>query len=83
MTRLYLIGSATGDDFDPARSDVDFLVEFSHTERKGFNDPYFLLLADLQSLLGRSIDLIEHGGVRNPVVRMSIEQSKVPLYAAA
>jgi len=28
VRRLDLFGSATGDDFDPARSDLDFLVEF-------------------------------------------------------
>jgi predicted nucleotidyltransferase len=28
VRRLDLFGSATGNDFDPARSDLDFLVEF-------------------------------------------------------
>ena len=28
VRRLELFGSAAGDDFDPARSDLDFLVEF-------------------------------------------------------
>ena len=28
VRRLDLFGSAAGDDFDPARSDLDFLVEF-------------------------------------------------------
>lgn len=38
VRRLRLIGSAAGEDFDPERSDVDFLVEFGPHERKGFDD---------------------------------------------
>ncbi|HZW08996.1 MAG TPA: nucleotidyltransferase domain-containing protein [Phycisphaerales bacterium] len=83
VRRLFLIGSALGEGFDPERSDVDFLVEFEPHESKGFDDVYFLLLADLKALLGREVDLIERHCIRNPVVRHSIEHSKVPLYAAA
>jgi len=83
VRRLFLIGSALGEGFDPARSDVDFLVEFEPHEREGVDDVYFLLLEELKELLGREVDLIERHCIRNPVVRHSIEHSKVPLYAAA
>jgi predicted nucleotidyltransferase len=83
VRRLFLIGSAIGPDFDPATSDVDFLVEFEPRERRGFDDVYFLLREDLARLMEREVDLIERHCVRNPVVRRSMEQSKVPLYAAA
>lgn len=83
VRRLFLIGSALGDGFDPDRSDVDFLVEFEPHESKGLDDVYFLLLADLKELLGREVDLIEHHCIRNPVVRRSIRQTRTPLYAAA
>lgn len=83
VRQLFLIGSATNDDFDESVSDVDFLVEFEPHERKGFDDAYFLLLEDLTKLLGRHVDLIERHCVRNPVVRASMEHSKVRVYAAA
>jgi predicted nucleotidyltransferase len=83
VRELFLVGSATGAEFDPARSDVDFLVEFEPHERRGLKDVYFLLLDDLRKTLGREVDLIERHCVRNPVVRHSMERSKVPLYAAA
>lgn len=83
VRRLELFGSAACGDFDPARSDVDFMVEFLPQPRKGFGDVYFLLMDDLGALLGRKVDLVETGCVRNPVVRASIERTKVPLYAAA
>lgn len=83
VATMYLIGSAATGEFDPARSDYDFLVEFEPREREGFTDVYFKLLEALEELLGRHVDLIEHHCVRNPVVRSSIERTKVPLYAAA
>jgi len=85
VQRLFLVGSATGPDFDgkDAPSDIDFLVEFEPHPRRGLDDVYFLLLEDLQRLLGRDVDLVERHCVHNPVVKASMETSKVPLYAAA
>ena len=80
---LYLVGSAATGEFVPSRSDYDFLVEFAPHQRRGFKDVYFLLLHDLEDLLGRRVDLIENGCVSNIFVLRSLEKTKVPLYAAA
>ncbi|MFM9958493.1 MAG: nucleotidyltransferase family protein [Phycisphaerales bacterium] len=80
---LHLTGSASSGGFDPARSDLDFVVRFQPGPRAGFSDVYFALLHDLKSLFGRPIDLIEEGCVPNKTVAASIEASKVCLYAAA
>jgi predicted nucleotidyltransferase len=82
VKRLELFGSATREDFDPARSDVDFMVEFYPGPRKGLDDGYFVLLEELEGLLGRHVDLVEVGCVRNPYVLASIERTKVQVYAA-
>jgi len=79
---LHLFGSATREDFDPQRSDFDFLVEFEPHERKGFDDVYFRMLADLQKLFEREINLVEMSAIRNPYFRQSVDSSKVTLYAA-
>ena len=83
VKRLEVFGSAARDDFDPARSDVDFMVEFCPAPRGGFSDRYFVLRRELESLLGRHVDLVEDGAVRNRTVAESIARSKVPVYAAA
>lgn len=83
VKRLELFGSATREDFDPARSDVDFLVEFYPYEPDGFSDKYFVMIRQLRELLGRDVDLVEVGCVRNPYVLASIERTKVPIYDAA
>lgn len=82
VKRLELFGSAAREDFDPVRSDVDFLVEFYPEPRKGLDDRYFVLIEELGTLLGRHVDLVEAGCVRNPYVLASIERAKVEIYAA-
>jgi predicted nucleotidyltransferase len=83
VKRLELFGSAARDDFDPVRSDVDFMVEFFPYEPQGFGDKYFVMMRELEELLGRHVDLVEVGCVRNPYVRASIERTKVSIYDAA
>ncbi|MCW5756384.1 MAG: nucleotidyltransferase domain-containing protein [Phycisphaeraceae bacterium] len=83
VARLELVGSAADGQFEAGRSDYDFLVDFGNTPRGGLADPYFGLLADLEDLLGAPVDLIEGAGVRNPVVRRSLESKRIQIYAAA
>ena len=42
--RLDVFGSAVRGNFDPERSDCDFLVTFGNVERQGFGDVYFNLI---------------------------------------
>lgn len=79
---LDVFGSATRDDFDEARSDVDFLVEFgSRPPEMSALRQYFGLKEDLEQLLGRSVDLVS-GRVENPYLRRSVEADRELLYAA-
>ena len=82
MRRLDLFGSAATATFDPARSDVDLLVEFEPGDPPQTLDDYFGLKESLEALLGRPVDLVMPGAVRNPYVRADIERSRRPLYAA-
>lgn len=81
---LTLFGSAARSDFDPDRSDADFLVEFLPSRRvSGFEGDYFRLAADLEGLLGRKVDLVEPQVIRNPYLRKAIYEALVPIYVAA
>jgi predicted nucleotidyltransferase len=83
VRRLDLFGSAARGDFDPERSDIDFLVEFDrgHPKALSFNT-YFDFKEALEALLGRSVDLVELGAVRNPYLKASIEASREPVFEA-
>ena len=79
---LDVFGSATTDEFDEARSDVDFLVEFDlDTPGMTALGQYFGFKEEMERLLGRPVDLVE-GRLKNPYFRRSVQQSREPLYAA-
>src|SRR6516162_1317995 len=78
VRRLDLFGSAARGDFDPERSDVDFLVEFDRALSLG---TYFGLKEALELLLGRPVDLVEPGALRNPYLKASIERSREQVFA--
>ena len=83
VSRLEVFGSAVADDrFDPARSDLDFLVEFEPMDPVDHARSYFGLLADLQDLFRRDIDLIEIKAVTNPYLLESIDKGRRQIYAA-
>jgi hypothetical protein len=77
-----LFGSALGRDFDPERSDFDFVVEFENLSPGTYAETYFGLIAALERLLGRRVDLVEEGPVRNPYFLQEIEAHQETLYAA-
>src|SRR4051812_13690407 len=80
VRRLELFGSATGDQFNPESSDVDFTVEFEPLERSDYSDAYFGLLEGLELALGRPVDLITTRSIRNPYFKRRIEETRVPIY---
>jgi len=82
VRRLELFGSAARDDFDPASSDLDFLVEFEAGNGSRALDTYFGLKEALERLFGRHVDLVMPDAVRNPYVKADIERSRKLIYAA-
>lgn len=82
VRRLELFGSAASGEFDIADSDIDFLVEFEQLEQGEYADHYFGLYEDLESLLGRKVDLVVTRAVSNPHFLEKLEQSRELLYAA-
>ena len=53
VRHLDLFGSATDGSFDPARSDLDFLVAFEDMPDTAYADAYFGLRDGLASLFGQ------------------------------
>jgi predicted nucleotidyltransferase len=83
VARLEVFDSAArGVDFDPAASDVDFLVEFKLGSRLKPLEQFFGLAHALKDLLGRQIDPIESSAVRNPFIRAAIDRSREVVYGA-
>jgi uncharacterized protein len=81
VLRLEVFGSATRADFDPASSDLDFLVEFEPIAPVAFAQAYFSLKEALEALFKRPVDLITPASLGNPYFRASLAASCEPVYA--
>lgn len=80
VAELALFGSVLRDDFRPD-SDIDIMVKFKAGRRPklfGFVD----MQMELEEILGRQVDLVEHGTIENPFRRASIMGQLAVLYAA-
>jgi len=82
VRRLDVFGSAVGTDFNLARSDVDFVVEFLQHNQPGILDRYLALAEELEALLNLPVDLVTDVSIRNPFFREAVETTKETVYAA-
>lgn len=82
VVRLEVFGSVCTPDFDPDRSDIDFLIEYPPNYDFGlWLTRYFALTDDLETLLGRSVDLIMIGAPRNKYFVRSMNETRQLIYA--
>ena len=79
---LELFGSAADDTWDPAKSDLDFLVEFLPQAAERIFSGYFDLKESLEQLFERKVDLVMPGAIRNPYLLKAINQQRTVVYAA-
>jgi len=83
VRRLEVFGSAArGDDFDPAHSDADFLVEFTPNSDFAPLAQYFDFQAAVEALLGRKVDLVQPTAIRNPYLLASINRARELVFEA-
>jgi len=80
LKELSVFGSSIRDDFTDA-SDVDLVIVFKNSREISLFD-----LMDIQeffeSRFSRKVDLVEPDGLRNPIRRKAIMESKEILYVA-
>lgn len=81
VRRMELFGSAAGGSFDPAHSDLDFLVTFEDLGAGEYAEAYFGLLEDLEGLFERPVDLVAETAFRNPYFRQTVDATRTLVYA--
>ena len=82
VRRLDLFGSAATGHFNPASSDLDFLVEFEDLTPAAYARAYFGLREGLVALFGRSVDLVTEPALQDPYLRRRVYAERANLYAA-
>ncbi|MGH3908315.1 MAG: nucleotidyltransferase family protein, partial [Pseudonocardiaceae bacterium] len=76
VRRLDVFGSATSGEFDPANSDIDFLVELEPPEGTSRFDAFFGLKEALEALFGRPVDLVDPSALDNPYFAAMVERTR-------
>lgn len=77
---LWLFGSATMDAWISETSDIDFLVDLGDYE-VGIANRFLDLADDLESIVGREIDLVTVVGLAgNPRMECRVHAQRVKLY---
>lgn len=83
VQRLEVFGSVCTPGFDPDRSDIDFLVEYP--EGYGFGPWLKRLFAVEEALalvIGRKVDVVMPGALRNNWFRRGADKTRVVIYDA-
>jgi predicted nucleotidyltransferase len=78
---LDLFGSAAQGTFDPATSDLDFVIDFQDYG-SGIARRFHDFATDVEALFGRSVDLVFDSGMKNPYFRAMVNATREPLYDA-
>lgn len=82
VRKLEVFGSAATDDFDPEKSDVDFIVQY-HESSERLVTRFLGLADDLETLLGRRVDLIIDKPFTNPYFRYSVNKSRSTVFESS
>jgi predicted nucleotidyltransferase len=84
VIRLGVFGSAArGSDFDPKKSDLDFLVLLDDRKVPDYLHRYFGLTNDLAALLSHPIDLVTEREIKSPIFRNAVFRDLESIYVRA
>jgi len=78
VRQFSLFGSVLRDDFGP-ESDVDVLIAFQEAVPWSLWD-WMEMVAELEGIFGRRVDLVERSGLRNPFRRQEILRTQEVIY---
>ena len=82
VRRLDVFGSVVSGEFDPDKSDLDFVVSFRQDYFPGIADTYLELAESLERIFGYHVDLLTERSIRNPYLKKAIEETRFPIYEA-
>lgn len=79
VRNLDLFGSAATGSFNPASSDLDFVVDLGEYT-PGTADRYLDLITDLEELLGTPVEMVTAPSITNPYFRQTVNEQRMKVY---
>ena len=81
VAKLEVFGSVMTDEFDPDRSDIDFLVEYEPVHELGWwDDRFYELEARFARLVGRPVDIVAMRALDDPFFRHVANMTRMRFY---
>jgi len=77
---LYAFGSSINENFNEESSDIDLLIELNTEDPIKRGQNLIDLWDKLEAFFQRKVDLLTSSSIRNPILRKSIDSTKVLVY---
>lgn len=83
VEKLELFGSAARGEFDPAHSDLDFIVQMKGRREPGYASRFCDLADALEALYGRPVHLLTELMIQNPYFKQAVDECRTTLFVRA
>ncbi len=80
VKNLYAFGSSINDEFDENSSDIDLLIEVETIDPIKRGENLIELWDKFEKIFQRKVDLLTSSSIKNPILRKSIDASKILIY---
>lgn len=80
VKKLYAFGSSITSEFNERESDIDLLVELETQDPLKRGEYLLNLWEKFELFFHRKVDLLTNASIRNPILRKSIDSSKILIY---
>lgn len=77
---LYAFGSSISDNFNEDSSDIDLLIEINSEDPIERGENLLQIWDKFEVFFQRKVDLLTNSSIKNPILRKSIEATKVLIY---
>ena len=80
VRKVYAFGSSVNGNFSTEKSDVDLIIEIEENNPITRGNKLMELWNKLEEFFQRKVDMLTPNSINNPILKESIENSKVLVY---
>ncbi|WP_445735073.1 nucleotidyltransferase family protein [Mariniflexile sp.] len=80
VKNLYAFGSSITNQFDEDSSDIDLLIEIDNDDPIERGENLMSIWDKFEQFFQRKVDLLTNSSIKNPVLRKSIDSTKILIY---